>query len=60
MPLRLMLKVMKATNITFELHDWYDTYHFPIITIVGKTKEEDRITSKDPKLIQIWRNVGLI
>ena len=48
--LRVLVNSTKATNVQFELHDWYDGYRHPIITVVRKSKELDEIIITDPKL----------
>lgn len=48
--LRILVRSTHAHNVQFELHDWYDGYRHPIITVVGHDQKDDKIIITDPKM----------
>lgn len=48
--LRMLVKSTNAPNVQFELHDWYDSYRHPIITVIGSEKSKDQIIITDPNM----------
>lgn len=48
--LRMMLKSTKATNVRYEIHDWYDGNRHPVIKVIGLTPAQDVVILTDPKL----------